>query len=71
VPPTALISPNPNTSPPSALGSEAVALIAPGPGGSSARQCPSGAYGNIYAAEGTGSGTRTAFLDAEQDPAGH
>jgi hypothetical protein len=29
VPPTALISPNPNTSPPSALGSEAVALIAP------------------------------------------
>ena len=38
---------------------------------SSARCCPSGAYGTIWAAAGTSSGTGTAFLGTEEDPHGH
>jgi hypothetical protein len=38
---------------------------------SSARCCPSGAYGTICAAAGTSSGTGTAFLGTEEDPHGH
>jgi hypothetical protein len=67
-PKTAPISPNPSASPPSARGSVAVAPIAPAPARPSALH---GAYGNISAAEGSGSGTRTVFLDAEEDPDGH
>ena len=65
---TAPISPNPSASPPSAPGSGAVAPIAPAPAAPPPAIAPP-ALTNISAAAGTG--TRTVFLGAEENPDGH
>ena len=66
-PKTAPISPNPSASPPSAPGSGAVATIAP----ALAAPPPANAPLALTATSLPPAGTRTVFLDAEEDQDGH